>query len=226
MNIFDYCESRCILATGPDAVRFLNGQLTQNITSLTSEDSVYSFVCDAKGKIQFHLEVSQTEQQLTLRSEAAAIEELLARLDRFLIADDCDLQLTEAVQAPRQNTTARILAKSPLLQDLVGRFPAETSLLDKAVSFSKGCYQGQEVISRMKRAGKTNQRLIGGTLNKAPTESPQNLLHPESGKNQLTLTSITSEPVNGEFPFLGYLQKRAEGHQELTDASGLVAKIT
>ena len=40
-----------------------------------------------------------------------------------------------------------------------GMLPPEAGLDRSAISYDKGCYLGQEVISRMKRAGKTNRHL-------------------------------------------------------------------
>ena len=42
----------------------------------------------------------------------------------------------------------------------LGLLPAETGLVPIAVSFTKGCYTGQEVVSRMKTAGKVNKLLV------------------------------------------------------------------
>jgi folate-binding protein YgfZ len=38
--------------------------------------------------------------------------------------------------------------------------PAETSLLDRRVSFTKGCYLGQEIVARMHALGSPKQRLV------------------------------------------------------------------
>lgn len=38
--------------------------------------------------------------------------------------------------------------------------PPEASLESRAISYTKGCYTGQEVISRMRSAGKTNRHLV------------------------------------------------------------------
>jgi len=39
--------------------------------------------------------------------------------------------------------------------------PPEANLEDRAIDYDKGCYIGQEVISRMKMSGQTRQRLCG-----------------------------------------------------------------
>lgn len=59
--------------------------------------------------------------------------------------------------------TARIEAGSPLFAIDFGpeNLPSETGVLDSRVSFTKGCYPGQEVVARMKHLGKPKQQLVG-----------------------------------------------------------------
>lgn len=59
--------------------------------------------------------------------------------------------------------TARIEAGSPLFHiDFTSDCtPAETSLLDEAVSFTKGCYLGQEIVARMRSLGHPKRVLVG-----------------------------------------------------------------
>jgi folate-binding protein YgfZ len=58
--------------------------------------------------------------------------------------------------------TARIEAGTPLFHiDFSSRsLPAETGVLDERVSFTKGCYLGQEVVARMHALGKPKQILV------------------------------------------------------------------
>lgn len=42
-----------------------------------------------------------------------------------------------------------------------GVLPAETGLLDRAVSFTKGCYLGQEIVARMHARGQVARKLVG-----------------------------------------------------------------
>ena len=39
--------------------------------------------------------------------------------------------------------------------------PAETPLEDRAVSFTKGCYPGQEIVARMKSRGQAVEKSSG-----------------------------------------------------------------
>ena len=57
---------------------------------------------------------------------------------------------------------ARIEAGTPLfrIDFSTDSLPAETSLLESRVSFTKGCYLGQEIVARMHNLGEPKQRLI------------------------------------------------------------------
>ncbi|MEZ6190269.1 MAG: hypothetical protein R3C45_03160 [Phycisphaerales bacterium] len=59
--------------------------------------------------------------------------------------------------------TARIEAGSPIFHIDFGHdsLPAETGILEQAVSFTKGCYLGQEIVARMKSLGHPKRLLVG-----------------------------------------------------------------
>ncbi|HEX7008484.1 MAG TPA: glycine cleavage T C-terminal barrel domain-containing protein [Phycisphaeraceae bacterium] len=59
--------------------------------------------------------------------------------------------------------TARIEAGTPIFHIDFGRdsLPAETGVLEEAVSFTKGCYVGQEIVARMKHLGHPRRVLVG-----------------------------------------------------------------
>lgn len=59
--------------------------------------------------------------------------------------------------------TARIEAGSPLFHIDFGpdSLPAETGLVSQVVSFTKGCYLGQEIVARMHNLGHPKRTLVG-----------------------------------------------------------------
>ena len=59
--------------------------------------------------------------------------------------------------------TARIEAGTPYFRIDFGpnNLPHESGVLGSRVSFTKGCYPGQEVVARMQNLGKPKQRLVG-----------------------------------------------------------------
>jgi folate-binding protein YgfZ len=59
--------------------------------------------------------------------------------------------------------TARLEAGTPLFHIDFGPdcLPAETGILDQTVSFTKGCYLGQEIVGRMRSQGHPKRVLVG-----------------------------------------------------------------
>lgn len=83
-------------------------------------------------------------------------------------------------------------------------FPAEAGILDRAVSFSKGCYPGQETVARMHYRGHPNRTLYRLSVqghSQAGTPITQN------GKEVGRLTSLS--PL-GDGAALGYLHRKAD----------------
>jgi folate-binding protein YgfZ len=83
-----------------------------------------------------------------------------------------------------------------------------TGLMERAISFHKGCYTGQEVIVRIAHRGHVNRLLRGFLLGDAPaaaTGTP--LFHPESGKQVGWITSSIHSPQMGQTVALGYARR-------------------
>jgi aminomethyltransferase len=93
--------------------------------------------------------------------------------------------------------------------------PLELGLWD-AVSFSKGCYTGQEIIARMESRGKLARQLVGIQLSdEAPLGS--SILHDK--RNLGVLTSITFSPHHGWIG-LGVVKPIADDETEGTVTIG------
>jgi len=77
--------------------------------------------------------------------------------------------------------------------------PPEANLERRAISYSKGCYIGQEIIARIRTYGKVNRTLVGYRLGAELAEiaTPGTALVDESGKVVASLTSIAYSPEHG-----------------------------
>jgi aminomethyltransferase len=84
--------------------------------------------------------------------------------------------------------------------------PLETGLWDD-VSFSKGCYIGQEIIARMESRGKLAKQLLQFELDAPLTETVE---IESNGKSVGNLTSVATH--DGQTVALGYLKTRAIDH--------------
>jgi folate-binding Fe-S cluster repair protein YgfZ len=98
--------------------------------------------------------------------------------------------------------------------------PPDAGLDKTAISYHKGCYIGQEVLSRIKSAGKLNRRLAAFCVH--GTASAGNHLNFESREvGHLTSCSYPAE-FNAPYEALGFLKKQGFEHTEfqLTDSTG------
>jgi folate-binding protein YgfZ len=76
----------------------------------------------------------------------------------------------------------------------VGTIPEEAGLNERAVSFTKGCYVGQETVARLHYKGKPNRMLRGVALS-APAERGDPVLLGERVVGRLG--SVADSPVHG-----------------------------
>lgn len=201
---------------GTDRLRFLNGQMTNDVRKATETNTIEACVLSAKGKMDAHIFVSAQPDLYQLDADGAQRETLPARLERYLIADDVKIDdvsdefglfhllISEIPELPNEwraipaqrflrsgwdvwikksehdqahdfflnhwpicdascAESVRIEAGIPRWgQELTAEIiPIEANLEERCVDYYKGCYVGQEVISRIKMSGQTNKRLCG-----------------------------------------------------------------
>jgi folate-binding protein YgfZ len=87
--------------------------------------------------------------------------------------------------------------------------PPEAKLEELAIDYAKGCYIGQEVISRMKTAGKVNRLLCRWKHVSGPAPQAPTFLWAPDGREAGLLTSAA-----GGF-CLGFLKREFQGSQEV-----------
>jgi aminomethyltransferase len=87
-----------------------------------------------------------------------------------------------------------------------GNFPQEAGIEDRAVSFTKGCYIGQEFVIRIAHRGHVNRRIAGLTVEREVIPRPRDrMLH--DGKEVGRITSAASSPSLGKIIALGMLRR-------------------
>jgi folate-binding protein YgfZ len=88
--------------------------------------------------------------------------------------------------------------------------PLEAGLRDRAISQSKGCYTGQEVIVRILHRGHVNWILRRLLLGDASAPAPGAELVNEGGKKVGRITSAAWSPKYGQTVALGYVRREVE----------------
>lgn len=264
MNFFDLSSRVKVRVTGPDAVRFLNGQITNDLRKATATSAIQASLLNAKGKLTGHVFVSGDGDGYFLDADPELREELSARLDRYIIADAVELEdvtdqfsilhvisetpsvaagsgrsvLTnrfgssgwdlwinrpEAGEVHRRlgesfdfcdETCAEVLRVEQGLprwgRELTNEIiPVEANLEATSIDYSKGCYIGQEVISRMKMSGQTNKRLCGlVSVTGAPLTAGMRLLAGQTeAQDAGWLTSAVNSRRLAKQIALGYVKR-------------------
>ena len=101
----------------------------------------------------------------------------------------------------------------------------EAGLLN-AVSFTKGCYLGQEIVERARSRGHVNWRLVGLTVDSAQPPAPgEKLTAAEKQIGEITSACVLPSP--GKTIALAYVRREvAETGTQLALASGAAAEVT
>ncbi|MCI0529609.1 MAG: aminomethyltransferase family protein, partial [Nitrospira sp.] len=92
-------------------------------------------------------------------------------------------------------------------------FPPEAGLEEKAISYTKGCYVGQETIARIKTYGQVHRKLMGLILQENPSTigiSPHR--HDKIFKDEEEIGIVTSSaysPMLNRNIALGYIRRKA-----------------
>ena len=239
------------LLSGPDSTRYLNGQVSIDITRLKPLAARPACLLTAKGKLCALVQIWRDGDHLLIECDEVLADAVHARLERYLIADDALLESVSApsplhhifgieplagallinrsglpgfdtaekpsdlaVATPAQIALLRIVHGQPSwgLEITEDTLPQEARLEDTAVDFDKGCYVGQETVSRLKSVGRVNKRLYGflGTL---PVNIPLPArLHPvgQPDTNAGQLTSAAPHFDIAQTAALGYLNRQFE----------------
>jgi folate-binding protein YgfZ len=250
--------------TGADRERFLNGQLTNDVRKASGTGAIAACVLSAKGKLNALVFLSRDAESFILDSDPELRESLLPRFERYIIADDVQIEdVTERlsifhvlsstppelpngwkvrsakrfgesgqdiwVDRAQHQEVFQQLSKQFIFCDagcaetfrveqgipLWGRelteeiIPVEANLEAGTIDYEKGCYIGQEVISRMKMSGQTNKRLCGLISSTgAPLKSGMKLLTAAPGSKEVgwTTSSIRSNRLDKEIA-LGFVKR-------------------
>ena len=259
----DLSERAKFRITGTDRLRFLNGQITNDLRKASETSGIEACILNAKGKTDAHIFVSALEQSFLVDGAADLRETIKVRLERYVIADDVQIEdVTDQFslfhmlsQQPAALESGRIVSvrrfaepgwdiwaeaarHGALLQELSLRWtlpdsdaaevmrieqgiprwgrelteqiiPIEANLEQRTIDYQKGCYIGQEVISRMKMSGQTNKRLCGLiSVDDIPLQPGMKLVCPSAPVKEVGwITSTTRSERIGKEIALGYVKR-------------------
>ncbi len=260
---FDLSGRAKFRISGMDRLRFLNGQITNDLRKASETSAIEACVLNAKGKLDAHIFVSDSSESFLVDADSELRETLKSRLERYVIADDVEVEdvtdqfslyhlLSERspglanyrmisarrfadtgwdvwIEAAQHDAVVREFSSRFTLSDsdaaelmrieqgiprwgrelTQGIIPIEANLEQRTIDYQKGCYIGQEVISRMKMSGQTNKRLCGLiSLDDIPLHPGMKLTsHSALGKEVGWITSATRSGSIGKEIALGYVKR-------------------
>jgi folate-binding Fe-S cluster repair protein YgfZ len=144
-----------IVASGPDAESFLQGQLSQDIANLDAH-GVWSLLLAPDGIVLTSLYVTPAPEGFALCVPRALGDVALTRLRRFLLRTKCTLDVVDVTHGPYDTVGDQIAAGRPGAAEFaLGLTPQcfGASFVASSVSFTKGCFTGQELVGRLDARG-------------------------------------------------------------------------
>src|SRR5579862_5761058 len=87
-GVLDLSFRSRICLTGADRVRFLHGQVTNDIKTLRVGDGCYAALVTVKGKMESDLNIYCLQDELLLDFEPGLTGKISQRLEKFIVADD------------------------------------------------------------------------------------------------------------------------------------------
>lgn len=250
--------------TGEDRLRYLNGQVTNDVAKASAGVATYACVTNAKGKLEADVFIREFGEDGYLLDGPAELREALGvRLERYIIADDVEMEdvtddfvlfhvlgnlggaegewegISERFGKTGTDVIVAAAAANEMRDALAGGvgfvgeellegfrisrgipvwgkelgpglLPPEARVEARAIDYEKGCYIGQEVISRIRSAGKVN-RLLSGLRGREGTFEVGDLLFSKGGDGAVVeVGKVTSAAdLGGERIGLGYVKRAA-----------------
>ena len=140
---------------GDDAVAYLQGQLTQDLTLIDTAPR-WSLLLNPDSVVVSSCLVSVSTHGISMVVEQELAENTLVRLRRFLLRSKCDFQVVEDIEGPFATVAQRVIEGWPGAPEFAKALTPHSfgaTLVKEAVSFTKGCFTGQELVGRLDARG-------------------------------------------------------------------------
>ncbi|MEP7203329.1 MAG: hypothetical protein ABI894_12005 [Ilumatobacteraceae bacterium] len=187
-----------VVVEGPDAASYLQSQASQDLRGITVGEARWTFLLQPTGKVDVLARVTMTgDERFELDTDLGFGGILEARLNRFKIRVKASVDLVRPTSGSTDDDDdARIAAGWPKMGSEIvpgEAIPAETGLADVAVSYTKGCYPGQELVERMDSRGSTAPRHLS-VLPRRADDEPGSIVT-RDGAEIGTITSVGTTQV-------------------------------
>jgi folate-binding protein YgfZ len=154
-----------LVVTGADARNFLHGQLTADMDHLDylydhPENSGLGGLCNIKGRLEAVFWIQKIENGFDLYLPKCISESIATLLKRFVFRSKVTIEIVDA-----NDEFATVVPQDfniPwIIEATQGKYVPQMVSLDvlKGVHPRKGCYIGQEIVTRLRDLGKNKKRL-------------------------------------------------------------------
>jgi folate-binding protein YgfZ len=160
--VTDLPSPAVVAVRGPDTWTFLQSLLSQDVEDLADGESRPALLLTPQGKLEVSLTVRRSGDGAVLETDAGWGARLATLLGRYRIRTQVEIELVgEGVEPTPEQEAIRIAAGIPRLgADLDDSVIPQEAFLDRsAVSFTKGCFVGQELVCRIDTRGHVNRYL-------------------------------------------------------------------
>jgi folate-binding protein YgfZ len=187
-----------VVVAGPDALTYLQSQLAQDVRELAVGETRWTLVLEPTGKVESLARITRTaDDRFDLDTDAGFGDALAARLNRFKIRVDADVVVQPAAspEPSADHESARVAAGWPRMgHEIVPgeTIPAVTGVVPLSVSFTKGCYPGQELVERMDSRGADAPRALRIVDVRSPVDRGDRV-RDHDGTEVGTVTSVSPD---------------------------------
>jgi folate-binding protein YgfZ len=285
VGLVDRSDRGKLLLTGAEAAEYLQGQVTNDVESLSAGDGCYAALLTHKGKVVADMRVLRGPDWIRIDTEPHAVRALARNVQMYSIGRDVQLAdetaerailsligpgaagaldaeppaaehsfvegrhglyvrtdlgvdvLCPADRADAVKVALGVEGVDPAAAELVriesGRprhgidfdaetIPQEAGLNERAVSFTKGCYVGQETVARLHYKGRPNRHLRGLKLSE-PGHTGDVVVLGDREVGRLGSTAVS--PVHGPIALALIRREAAPGAEVAVGEDGAKAFV-
>jgi folate-binding protein YgfZ len=144
-----------ITVDGPQSEEYLQGQVTQDV-QVVGDAGRWTLLLRPDSAVICAGWLARVGDAFTLDVPRSLADVAIARLRRFHLRVNCTLAVEEIASGP-YNTTAELLAaRWPGPNECAVELSPQSygaGIVNETVSFTKGCYTGQELVARLDARG-------------------------------------------------------------------------
>jgi folate-binding protein YgfZ len=206
---------------GPDAAKFLQGQLSADIEKLEVGGHTLAGLHNPQGRAIALLGITRTSaEEFVGRLPRDLADAVIARLRKYVLR--AKVRIEPGADAGEIDALAAVRAGIPEIYAATSEaFVAQMLNLDLlgAIAFDKGCYTGQEVIARAHYRGRVKRRMQRWMNSSDTLLAPGDSARGPNGRS-LTVVRVATAEAGQEILAVGnYLPAGAEAAEsEPTDA--------